>query len=331
MSNDSLEGIFKEAISNVVEEWKEEGVSEEEIVEKMEKLDFQTILSDMIETSSKYTVAYFKKHMYEIALEEYANTQEFLAHQEQIWGKCFAASQTMYIMAVESAELFSEYVQDNVDDSIREPKKYTYFALQHMHGRVCQEFLEILHLMRLGFADCAYARWRSMYELCCCASFILKYGEDVAKRYYDVSETEKKSYSWLEGAKDADGNDVRAHTFADIQKHSNLDPLWKKQYDLACLINHASPQGTFKRLANGEGTNAIPVGHSDYGITTPAEHSAIFLSLMTRMFTSIFPSIDAMSRANVLDEWITVIRDMYFSTHDEFFGKNKFCDYEYQN
>ena len=107
-------------------------------------------------------------------------------------GKMFCSLYAMYVMAVETAELFSEYVQKDLEDDVRQPKMYTFFTLQHMHGRVCQEFLEVLYLMKYGFADGAYSRWRSMYELCCCADFILKYGGEVAKKYFESSETEKK-------------------------------------------------------------------------------------------------------------------------------------------
>lgn len=325
MISDYIIDILNDAIAGVIVEWQENGLTDEEIKNKISQIDFNEFLSKSIENAPQFSLCFFKKHMYEIALEEQAKTNEFLSHQDQKWGKCFAASQTMYVLAVESAELYSEYVQENVDDFVREPKKYTYLTLQHMHGRVCQEFLEILHLMRLGFADCAYARWRSMYELCCCGSFILKYGEKIAKQYFEQSDTEEHKYMWTKGAKDDNGNLVKAITFKDIQKYCDVNPVWEKQYKLACFVNHASPQGTFKRLANGSTENIIPVGHSDWGITTPAEHSSIALAWMTNMFISIFPNEDGALRIQVLNDWIEVIRELYFSTHEEIFGEGSIC------
>ena len=35
----------------------------------------------------------------------------------------------------------------------------------HIHGRALQQFLEIIILMKNGFADGAYASWRSVFEL----------------------------------------------------------------------------------------------------------------------------------------------------------------------
>ena len=54
----------------------------------------------------------------------------------------------------------------------KDARKFMFLALQHLHGRACQMFLEILTLLRNGFGDCAYARWRSLYELNCTAYFI---------------------------------------------------------------------------------------------------------------------------------------------------------------
>ncbi|KUE93344.1 hypothetical protein AU078_04885 [Streptococcus gallolyticus] len=65
--------------------------------------------------------------------------------------------------------------------------------------------------------------------------------------------------------------------------------------------------------------NIIPVGRSDYGITTPAEHSAISLAQITSMFLSIFPYGDGIVAMKNINNWIDVIREIYFKTHDEVF------------
>lgn len=188
----------------------------------------------------------------------------------------------MYTMAVEAAVLLSEYVESKVDEETRKSKQYTFLALQHMHGRICQQFLEIMYLLKLGFADGAYARWRSMYELCCCMEFVKKQGDPIAKRYFECSESNIRKFEWASGVKKNNGKLTIGKGFSEIQEFSELNPLWKKQYDLACWICHPSPQGTFNRLANGEGMNHVPVGHSDYGIAMPAEHAAIMLNIVAR-------------------------------------------------
>ena len=88
--------------------------------------------------------------------------------------------------------------------------------------------------MKLGFADCAYARWRSMYELCCNAAFIKKHGEIIAKQYVEQSQTDEHKYSWTKGAKKDDGTELKITTFQGIQDNCDVDEAWKKQYKLAC-------------------------------------------------------------------------------------------------
>ena len=84
--------------------------------------------------------------------------------------------------------------------------------------------------MKLGFADCAYARWRSMYELCCNAAFIKKHGEIIAKQYVEQSQTDEHKYSWTKGAKKDDGTELKITTFQGIQDNCDVDEAWKKQY-----------------------------------------------------------------------------------------------------
>ncbi len=319
MANDYFVNILEKAIEEKVNELLKDGISEQEIIDQIQEMNIEGALSKLIDTASHDELEYLKSKIFEISAERKSSALVFIARQEQAWGKCFAVSDTMYILATEMGEAYGRYVEDNISVEKKAEKRYTFMALQHIHGRACQEFLEILYLMKLGFADGAYARWRSMYELCCIGSFIRKYGEQIAKQYYEQSETEEQFYQWTKGAKDDHGNDLNVKTFKRLQEACNIREEWKAQYRLACLVNHGSPQGTFKRLANGAVNNIIPVGHSNYGITTPAEHSAISLSWITNLFLTIFPYPEGMVRCRVLNSWIDVIREAYFSTHDRLF------------
>lgn len=321
MARDSITDALNKMLLQKVNELIKSGMSEKEIAEHIDNDDIELdkALSKMIDADSQQKLQYLKSHIFEISAERRASASVFIARQEEKWGKCFAASDAMYILATEAGELYGRYVEENVDAERKESSKYTFLALQHLHGRACQEFLEILYLMKLGFADGAYARWRSMYELSCIGSFIRKQGEQIARQYWEQSETEEPSYAWAKGARDQNGKELKRWTFRDIQDACDVQKVWTKQYQLACFVNHASPQGTFKRLANGKTLGVIPVGHSDYGITTPAEHSAISLAWITNLFLTIFPYGDGIVNCNVLNAWVDIIRDQYFSAHDEIF------------
>lgn len=309
------------AYKELANKWNEEGLSDQEIINNMNNIDFKKALTEIIDINVKEKLDYFNTHMYEISHERKVITYHVISHQEELWGKCFAASDTMYTMAVEAAMLFSDYVNNKVDNETRKQKQYTFLALQHMHGRVCQQFLEIMYLLKLGFADGAYARWRSMYELCCCMEFVKEFGEYVAKEYYEKSESNIKSFEWTKGVKKKNGKYTIGNKFSEIQEFSKLNPLWKKQYDLACWICHPSPQGTFKRLSNGDDMNHVPVGHSDYGIAMPAEHSAIMLNIASAIFLTLFPNADSLQYIGIMKEWIKVIQKMYYTTHIEVFNE----------
>ncbi len=82
-----LNNAFKDAVSG----WKQDGLSDEEIIAKIEKINFKDIMMSITDSVSADFADFFREKMYEIELEERAKTQEFTAHQEQLWGKCFAA------------------------------------------------------------------------------------------------------------------------------------------------------------------------------------------------------------------------------------------------
>ena len=158
-----------------------------------EEFDSEKVLSFIVETSSQDMFKFVKKNRKRIAKASEKSNKEFLAHQDKLWGKCFEASEVMYTLAIEAAELYGQYVENKVCSDQKEPKKFTYLALQHIHGRVCQQFAEVLCLLRGGFADAAHARWRSMYELCCTAEFIKRNGENIAHQVHGSDLKQKTS------------------------------------------------------------------------------------------------------------------------------------------
>lgn len=320
MVRDYLSDVLNSVYNNIITEWRKQGISEKEIIEKLNQDVIDDSKIELIKRASNDYYKYFLEKRFEISYSEKIHADSFAAHQNEIWGECFAVSETMYVMAVEAAEHYSKFVNDNISKTEKEKKQYTFLALQYMQGRCCQEFLEILYLIKLGFADCAYARWRSMYEICCTASFIIKQGEIIAKQYIEQSQSENQRYDWTKGAKKEDGTELIIKNFQGIQNNCDVDEAWKKQYKLACFVNHASPQGTFKRLGLKKAQSIIAVGQSDYGITTPAEHSAISLQWITSMFLTLYPCLDAMTYAKVIHDWVKEVRKSYFSTANKVFG-----------
>ncbi|WP_213495615.1 DUF5677 domain-containing protein [Lactococcus formosensis] len=312
--------LLQDTFMNMLEEQLGKAESQEEadeIIKKFEKIDISKIIVEMFNTVADDTTRYMRDTMFEKVTVFRADEQEFLARQEQKWYRAFAASESMYIMTLEGAEAYIEEVNQLPQEQLKE-RSYTFTAMLHIHGRAMQQFLEIITLMKNGFADGAYARWRSMYELAIISSFITENGEKVAKAFIDSSFTDDR-YEWAR-ASDIFPPSKRYISFNDIQKNCNIDSAsWRQQYDLANKTVHASPQGTFSRLGTGGGEDIISVGRSDYGITTAGEHSAISLAQITSMFFSIHITEDSVVAIKYIKNWIDVVREEYFKTHDYVF------------
>lgn len=298
---ESLAELFSKTLKSTLEEEISKAEIEEEakkILDHFKSLDIQELFNDMMKDAEKDTFSFMKATMFEEVMGFRADEQEFIARQEQKWYRAFVASEAMYIMTLEVAESYSEYVESLPKDQFQS-KYWTYIVMQHIHGRALQEFLEIITLMKNGFADGAYARWRSMYELSIISSFIIQYGENVAKKFYEASETDDR-YEWARESK-IFSTRKKHITFNDIQKACDINSdIWKRQYDLANKTVHASPQGTFGRLCNMGTHPMIPVGRSDYGITTPGEHSAISLAQISAMFLLFFQRVIRSFKCKIL-------------------------------
>ena len=89
MINDELGKIFDEVLSKQIEEWRAEGLLDDEIRTKLDNINFEDTFASITEKAAVDTVEFFKEHMYEIDFEEKIRTNEFLSHQESIWGKGF--------------------------------------------------------------------------------------------------------------------------------------------------------------------------------------------------------------------------------------------------
>ena len=317
---DKFEQFFTDTLNEILLEHVKELKNQSEIDEfheKYEKADFSELLLEMINDTSNQMVRDAKMIMHENTLLFRGEEAEIVARIEQKWSNAFVTSETMYMMVLETVKDYSDYV-NKIDNKEREESIHKYTALKYIHGRGLQQFLEIITLMKNGFADGAYSRWRSLYELNIIASFISKYGEEVAEAYISSHNTEDR-YEWARAC--GEFNPRKKYiSFDDIRKIADFpSDLWKHQYQLANEIVHPSSQGTFNRLGTMINEYSITVGHTDYGLTTPGEHSAITLAQLTGLLLTVYPSGDSLVATNMINKWVDVVREEYFKTHDFIF------------
>ncbi|NGM71361.1 hypothetical protein G6M89_20575 [Natronolimnobius sp. AArcel1] len=79
-----------------------------------------------------------------------------------------------------------------------------------LHARSVQVALEIHHLLKGGFADGAFARWRSLYELAITSSFIVQHSGVTAERFLSYRQIWEYHF---------------AETYQDHQDDLNVEPL----------------------------------------------------------------------------------------------------------
>ena len=109
MTEDYLSKVLESAYSNTICEWQAQGISDKEIIDKINQKTDGSI-DMLLEQASKDYHNYFLEKSFEIAYNQKIEADKFMAHQNEIWGSCFVVSETMYVMALEAAERYSAFV-----------------------------------------------------------------------------------------------------------------------------------------------------------------------------------------------------------------------------
>ena len=245
-----------------------------------------------------------------------AEEQSFKSNFEKNWKPAFLASECFYIEINETVKTYIKHVQE-IKAEDKTAKDNTYTALSQIYRRASQQYLEIITLVKNGFPDGAFARWRSMYELSVIGAFIQKYGEAVAEKFIEASNSEDR-YDWAM-ASEAFPETKRHVTFGDILKLCDMDfDAWKEQYNAANQTMHASAQGTFGRLGvrDGEKLNSQ---RSDYGIAAPAIQSANTLALIATMLISLYQDSKTTAKMELALKWLNELNEKYYEIHDTLF------------
>lgn len=323
MSNDFTMQLVDDVLQKQYAELQQQGLSENEIRKILLNIDFEAVMTKLTETISSDHMDFFEKTMYEKVLQERTQTDEFMSKNGQIWGKAFVASEAMYLLALEAGSDIRVYASTLAEEQYRDIM-FRYCVLGELYARACQQYLEIVYLIKGGFADGAYARWRSLFELSVISEFIRKNDEKVAKAYYSASFTDDGRYGWA-GAAPCFSRWKKPEKipFEEIKKQCSMSTdAWNNQYRLANKVVHATPQGTFDRLGVPSGSRKFsPVGHSDYGLAPPAINAAISLSMVAADYFGFVSTGDAIVYTRALTKWVNIIKKYYTDIEEKCFGE----------
>lgn len=229
-------------------------------------------------------------------------------------------------------------------------RKHLFAALIKNHSRACLISEEILHLLKGGFADAAFARWRSLYEIAVTATFIGLRGEGCAEAYLDHEIVDELKCLQLDhevqaarGIKPQSNRGIKGleRAFQEkVEKHGDSfknafgwaavtlqqkNPQFK---DLEAILGQDHMRATYKRAshkihasANGIsislgtrsfGPNApMQRAPSHEGIGAPAILCAHSLSQTSAVLTTLFTSAECLIEMNLFVELVSRIEKAF--------------------
>lgn len=237
-----------------------------------------------------------------------------------------------------SAEMGTEFSAelDQMDRRVASPLAS---ALERLNARGCQVANEVCWLLEGGFADGAYARWRTLHEISCVASLLCEGGDDLARQYlahmdienYRIAEQYQQQcahFGWeplsesefgqlrvrhdarlKEYGKEFAGSygwaakalACKAPKFSDIERRVQLGHM-RPYFRLASHNVHAGAFGALRRvgLLDEEQESVLLAGSSNIGIAEPAYHTALSLINLSNCLLIALPNMDRAVAMHVL-------------------------------
>lgn len=275
-----------------------------ESTQSLNREEFCEAYKSFLDAFLKQNMDHVDKIIEDYRQEKCQEDAENRKHIDEIWGKAFS----LYAFYVDTVSSFRDSLLQYLDEHCKiedgADGVKVFIALTYINGRALQVANEILVLLRNGYADGAYARFRTLYELSIVAHFINCHGDTIAQAYMDYSGYQ---YEWAaEAMPNCKPQRIRLN---DLEKNCGIDVTsWTKEYRLSNKLIHASTQGTFSRLSVGGPMKEILIGPCDAGITVPATNS---LQALFQINSLYFRCIDA----PIIVLWVSTLGEL----------KNKCC------
>ena len=155
-------------------------------------------------------------------LRRYRETwNEFEKGIEDRWGEPLELLERLIIWSLDTGEAIN---REHRLEAARD-QDFVFDAHTRLHARGVQIAMEIHSLLASGYADGAFARWRSLYELAITTSFIQESGQDAAERFlaYRYIWEYYFAQTYQEHVDDLDGEPIDPQTLASLEEmHSEL-------------------------------------------------------------------------------------------------------------
>jgi hypothetical protein len=271
----------------------------------------------------------------------------FAARHYRLWKSGFDLLEAMIVTAMELGSTFNNHHRPLAAKN----KDFKFEALTRLHARSVHVAREIQALLRAGFADGAHARWRTTHEIAVVSVLINAGDQSLAERYlhHEVIESYKAALQYQEHAdalgqpkiSDVDiaalkagrdglcaqyGKDYAAQygwaaallkspqpTFDALEKLSGLSHL-RPYYRMASHNVHANPKGATFKLGLSRGSQILLAGPSNYGLTDPAQCTALSLATSSVALMTHRTNLDTIVHGKVLDLFADAVAKAFWKT-----------------
>jgi hypothetical protein len=227
-------------------------------------------------------------------------------------------------------------------------------AIINLHARAVQISNEILVLVKSGFADAAYARWRTLHELNIISFFLLESNNVVSKRFLEhkvirhfkeatdyrecykklgYSPLDRKTFNKLKRKKERlcrkyddkfqkdygwiPSSILNPRDFRTLEKHVKLDKF-HHFYNLACDAAHGGAKG-FHRLGLMDiyQKKVLHVGASNYGLADPILNTADSLFGVSICLLNLEPDFESNIQLHIMRDFVNEIGQKAFKIQNE--------------
>jgi len=320
-------------------------------------------LSDIGNAAKTYSRKAFKvisRSMYDAILHDKDSglkehrkiMDDFLARLSNDWGEGF---DLLEIFIAISREIASDWIKDR--NFVRNELT---MSLMRLQARGCQVASEILVLLRNGFADGAFARWRTLHEIAVVCLFLNKYGIEAARRYIasDVVESYKIAIKEIscrqemgyDGPSDDEFETLKRNVaevkikfgdeifeqygwaspyivkkrvlFSDIEKDVDLD-RFRRNYGVASSNVHAGVKGISFKISLLGDIDVILAGPSNTGFAEPGHSAAISLLQINSTLLLMQDPAQAVIYIHILSLMSNDIGEKLLQSHAEVLKKYK--------
>jgi hypothetical protein len=153
------------------------------------KADMPRMVQSVAKDASKMMLRRIRKEWPQVQAEHERNRAEFNETIQLIWGD---ALDKLDMLTATADSIGGHAIA--VDRASRSKKRQAMCAaLERLHVRGVQVATEVLTLLREGFADAAFSRWRTLHEISVVAMVLGDNGGEMAVRYldHDVVEAQR--------------------------------------------------------------------------------------------------------------------------------------------